>query len=463
MPSSNTAYASPFELLYNTKPQYTHLRTFGCACFPLIPTHDRHKLQPKTKTRVFLGYSDKYKGYKCLEISTNKITISRHLTFDELFFPFSGSAIPTPQPTHTPPPALLIPHSVTQQLPQTKPVLQHVLPQTQITSVMPPVEASPRNPPSLSSTRAPTPDPHLPHQHSMVTRSKTGSIKPTVRLNLFHHTQSSALPPDPSCYTEAVKKIEWRKAMSEEFLALQKQGTWTLVPPPDSGVLGCKWTYRTKIHADGSIAKYKARLVALGNNQEFGTDYTETFSPVAKLPTIRILLAIAIQHDWPVQQLDVANAFLHGHLQETVHMKQPRGFEDPIHPNYVCRLHKSLYGLKQAPRQWYNTFTEQLLLLGFINSKSDPSLFIFKNNNAQIFLLIYVDDILITGSNQSLIHEFINQLGSKFTLKHLGEVNNFLGIQITRNAQQFFLSHHSYATSILQQAQLQQCNPIANP
>ncbi|PKU62915.1 Retrovirus-related Pol polyprotein from transposon TNT 1-94 [Dendrobium catenatum] len=251
--------------------------------------------------------------------------------------------------------------------------------------------------------------------------------------------------------------------MADEILALHQQGTWSLVPPSASNVLGCKWTYRLKLHPNGSIAKHKARLVELGKNQEYGLNYTETFSSFAKLPTILILLTLAYSRDWQVHQLDVANAFLHGNLSETVFMHQPKGFEDPTHPNYVCRLYKVLYRLKQVPRQWYNTFTEYLLSLGFKNSVSDPSLFLFDKNNIQLFLLIYVDDILFTGNNTNHLTKILEQLNQRFAMKNLGQAHNFLRLKIDRYSDHMFLSQAQYATSLLELAQLSRCNPIHNP
>ncbi|XP_020706002.1 uncharacterized protein LOC110116666 [Dendrobium catenatum] len=157
----------------------------------------------------------------------------------------------------------------------------------------------------------------------MITRQKTGSLRPKQVFNLLHTNTDEAEinNSDPTCYTEAVKHSHWRKAMAEEFLALQKQGTWHLVPhPANVPVLGCKWTYKTKRHSNGSVARFKARLVAQGNNQEYGINYQDTFSPVAKFPTIRALITIALSKQWPIHQLDVVNAFLHGNLEEEVYM-----------------------------------------------------------------------------------------------------------------------------------------------
>ncbi|XP_020701862.1 uncharacterized protein LOC110113563 [Dendrobium catenatum] len=295
----------------------------------------------------------------------------------------------------------------------------------------------------------------------MITRTKTGLLKPTYRLNLLHNKISQQ---DPTSYTEANKLLEWRNAMAVEFLALQKQDTWQLVPAPSSKqILGCKWTFRKKLHADGTVARFKARLVAQGNQQEYGLDYVETFSPVAKLPTIRVLFTIALHHAWKIHQLDVENAFLHGDIQETVYMKQPNRFEDPVYPNHICLLRKALYGLKQAPRKCYTTLCNHLLRLGFSPSKADPYILTFHQGNTKMFLLVYVDDILITGNDEDAISMFLHQLNQTFALKNLGPANHFLGIRIQYKQDNYFMSQESYAISIIQQANLINCNSAANP
>lgn len=145
--------------------------------------------------------------------------------------------------------------------------------------------------------------------------------------------------------------------MVDEYQALIANNTWRLVPRP-SGVnivLG-KWIFKHKYHSDGTLARHKARWVVCGFNQQYGIDYDETFSPAVKPATIRTVLSIASSRNCPIYQLDVKNAFLHGHLNEMVYCQQPPGFVDPSTPDYVCLLQKSLYGLKQAPRAWYQRF-----------------------------------------------------------------------------------------------------------
>lgn len=142
--------------------------------------------------------------------------------------------------------------------------------------------------------------------------------------------------------------------------------TWSLVPfPTNVNLVGCKWIFRIKRRSDGSIERHKARLVAQGFSQEAGIDYFDTFSPVIKPTTIRLVLSIAFSNGWCIRQLDINNAFLNGDLAETVYMKQPHGFEDSSHPSHVCRLHKALYGLKQAPRAWFNKLKHYLVTHGF--------------------------------------------------------------------------------------------------
>jgi hypothetical protein len=175
-----------------------------------------------------------------------------------------------------------------------------------------------------------------------------------------------------------------------------------------------------KLHADGTLDRYKARWVLQGFTQHPGVDYNETFSPVVKPVTVRKVLATTVSRTWLIQQLNVKNAFLHGTLSETVFCCQPTGFTDPAHPDLVCHLHKSLYGLKQAPRAWYSRFATYLTTLGFIEAKSDTSLFIFCRDLDMIYLLLYVDDIILTTSSTELLRHTIFALQREFVMKDLG-------------------------------------------
>jgi hypothetical protein len=178
----------------------------------------------------------------------------------------------------------------------------------------------------------------------MHTRSKSGIIVPKKHFNLSALVHISSIPTN---YRTALKDPNWLNAMREEFNALMNQNTWTLVPRPAGvNVVAGKWIYRHKYNSDGSLARYKARWVVRGFTQQHGVDYEETFSPVIKPATIRVVLSLAASRDWPIQQLDVKNAFLHGDLLEKVYAQQPAGFVSPSHPDYVCLLNKSLYGLK---------------------------------------------------------------------------------------------------------------------
>jgi len=196
---------------------------------------------------------------------------------------------------------------------------------------------------------------------------------------------------------------DWLIAMRQEYDALLKNKTWDLVSlPPNMQAIGCKWVFRVKENVDGSIKRFKAQLVAKGFHQVHDFDFHEIFSPVIKPITIRIIPTLALFHGWKLFQLDVNNAFLNGSLEETVFMTQPPSFE-VADKSLVCKLNKAIYGLKQAPRQWFDRLKSTLLQFGFIGSKSDSSLFIFHQQMHVVYLLVYVDDIILTGSSPSLI------------------------------------------------------------
>ncbi|GJV27074.1 ribonuclease H-like domain-containing protein [Tanacetum coccineum] len=252
--------------------------------------------------------------------------------------------------------------------------------------------------------------------------------------------------------------------MQDEFNALIKNGTWVLVPrPPNVNVVRSMWLFKHKFNADGTLSRYKARLVANGKSQQPGVDCDETFSPVVKPATIRTVLSLAVSHQWPIHQLDVKNAFLHGHLTETVYMHQPPGFTDPIHPDYVCHLQRSLYGLKQAPRAWFQRFASYAVRVGFQHSKTDSSLFIFRRGVDTAYLLLYVDDIILTASSSAFLQRIISSLHGEFAMTDLGPLNYFLGIAATRTSDGIFLSQTKYAIEILERAHMLNCNPCRTP
>jgi histone deacetylase 1/2 len=219
--------------------------------------------------------------------------------------------------------------------------------------------------------------------------------------------------------------------MSDEFNALIRNGTWQLIPASSNqNVVGCKWIFRTKRHSNGSIDKYKACLVAKGFHQRPDVDYYDTFSPVIKPTIIRLVLNITISSEWTLRQFDVNNAFLQGTLTEQVYMYQPPGFIDKDFPSHVCKLQKAIYGLKEAPRAWFHELKTFLLQSGFQNSHADTSLFVLHLGKHLVYLLVYVDDLIIIGDDVHLVNRFINLLAHRFSLKDLGQLSYFFGIEI---------------------------------
>ena len=288
----------------------------------------------------------------------------------------------------------------------------------------------------------------------MVTRNKDGTRRPKVYI----------ASKEPTSVAAALQDLNWKQAMEDEYLALMRNGTWSLVDLPlGRKAIGCKWVYKVKENPDGTVNKYKARLVAKGFHQVAGFDFSETFSSVIKPTTIRVVLTIALSRSWTIRQLDVNNAFLNGNLMEEVYMEQPSGFQDPSNPQKVCRLHKSLYGLKQAPRAWFEKLYDALISFGFVSTKSDQSLFVRITPQSTLFVLVYVDDILLTGNDVRAIQGLITQLNGMFSLKDLGEIDYFLGIQVKHTESGLHLSQTKYITDLLARAKMQFAKPVSAP
>lgn len=233
-----------------------------------------------------------------------------------------------------------------------------------------------------------------------------------------------------------------------------------------------KVDFKTKFKPDGTIDKHKARLVILGCHQNPGVDYFETFAPVAKLTTVRTILAVAAIQNWFTHQMDVSNAFLHGDLTETVYMKMPASYTnigsrislnmELVSPSssLVCKLRKSLYGLRQAPRLWFSKLSTTLLAMGYTQSKADYSLFSKHTSSSITLILMYVDDLLLCGSSLKLIHELKLLLAQNFYMKDLGQLRYFLGLEIYSSADGIFVSQRKYTVDILKEHKLLNAKPL---
>ncbi|CAM8979321.1 unnamed protein product [Rhodiola kirilowii] len=253
--------------------------------------------------------------------------------------------------------------------------------------------------------------------------------------------------------------------MQAELQALHNNNTWEITDLPfGKNPVGSKWIYRIKRHSDGTIQRYKARLVARGFTQLEGLDYHETFAPVVKMNIVRTYLAVAISKGWPLFQLDVDNAFLHGDLDEEVYMSLPPGFfKAEKAQGKVCRLLKSLYGLKQAPRQWFSKFSDSMLSFGFTQSSNDYSLFTYNKDGVFLALLVYVDDVILTGTSSTLIQTVKTFIHDLFRIKDLGQLRYFLGFEVARSSVGLFLNQRKYALELITEAGLLACNPSAMP
>ncbi|KAK1601131.1 hypothetical protein QYE76_007892 [Lolium multiflorum] len=299
-----------------------------------------------------------------------------------------------------------------------------------------------------SSTATPTAAPG----HAMVTRARDNTRRERMYTDgtVRYDPSRRAFFATPVSHRDALRETAWRAAMAEEVAALHHTRTWVLVPrPPGVNVVGCKWIFKTKHRPDGSIDKHKARLVARGFTQRHGIDYGDTFSPVVKPATVRLVLSLAVSRGWSLRQINVSNAFLHGFLSEDVYMQQPPGFEDDRYPSHVCKLQRALYGLKQSPRAWYARLSALLVDLGFVPSKADTSLFTFSRDGVQVYMLVYVDDIVIAGSTPGAVDGLVRALSASFPIKDLGTLEYFLGLEASYNSGGMTITQRKYALDLL--------------
>ena len=469
MPSSVLHDQIPHSLLFPDQPLYfLPPRVFGCTCFVHILTPGQDKLSAKAMKCLFLGYSRLQKGYRCYSLETHRYFISADVTFfeDSPFFSTTSESLPVsevlPIPIVSPPDAM----------PPRPLQVYHRRPR--VVAPLPFPEAPADSLPIPSASPAPAlPSPNdLPIAVRKGTRS-TRNPHPIYNFLSYHRLSSpysafvSAISSVslPKSTHEALSHPGWRQAMVDEMAALHSNGTWDLVVlPSGKSTVGCRWVYAVKVGPDGQVDRLKARLVAKGYTQVYGSDYGDTFSPVAKIASVRLLLSMAAMCSWPLYQLDIKNAFLHGDLAEEVYMEQPPGFVAQGESGLVCRLRRSLYGLKQSPRAWFGRFSSVVQEFGMLRSTADHSVFYHHNSLGQcIYLVVYVDDIVITGSDQDGIQKLKQHLFTHFQTKDLGKLKYFLGIEIAQSSSGVVLSQRKYALDILEETGMLDCKPVDTP
>ncbi|GKC10875.1 zinc finger, CCHC-type containing protein [Tanacetum coccineum] len=273
---------------------------------------------------------------------------------------------------------------------------------------------------------------------------------------------------DPTTYNEAMQSRDaafWKEAIDDEIGSIMENNTWVLSDlPPGCKPLCCKWIFKRKMKVDGTIDKFKARLVIQGFRQKEGIDYFDTYALVASITTIRLLLALAAIHNLMIHQMDVKIAFLNGDLEEEVYMKQPKGFVTLGNEHKVCKLVKSLYRLKQAPKQWHQKFDEVVLSSGLLLNQSDKCVYSkFDDSGKGVIICLYVDDMLIFGIDQNQVDKTKKFLSSKFSMKDMGEVDVILGIKIKCENKGIVITQSHYIEKILKKFNREDCSLVSTP
>lgn len=444
-PTVAVKHMTPEEAWSDRKPTVDHFKVFGCIAYSHVPDENRRKLDDKGVKCIFLGVSEESKAYRLFNPITKKIIISRDVVFDEEnSWDWNDTGKQQVQVNLDEGRVENSAQEIETPIESTSPVAAES-----------PIEVraqSPHSPRAQRERRRPV----------WMTDYESGSEltddEAIAHLALFSDC-------DPITYEEAAKETKWREAMNAEMNSIEKNDTWELAElPKGQKSIGVKWVYKTKLRQDGGVDKYKARLVAKGYKQKFGVDYQEVFAPVAKLDTVRLVLCLAAQNSWPVYQLDVKSAFLHGELAEEVYIDQPPGYVKEGHETQVYRLKKALYGLKQAPRAWYSRIDAYFTKEGFLKCPYEHTLYTKLGGDGRMLIVcLYVDDLIYTGNDSLMFDIFKKSMMEEFEMTDLGLMHYFLGIEVVQSPSGIFISQKKYVLEILERFKMKDCNSVCTP
>ena len=449
----------------------TQLRTFGCQAYMTV-TRKESKLEDRATKGIMMGYSRNTPGYKIWNLESNRMELSRDVTFDETILPgisLEDTQDPTSSLENLDPPMASLSPSFTNN--SSHPEIETFELPTQSeesASLEQPAESS--DPSTLDGQQAVDEDQNpAPRRSSRIGTNPSGiwspgwNTGPSINLVAEATKDDTPIPQtfnDAICSPEAGK---WIDAMNEEMKCICNAQTWDLVElPSGSPAIGCKWVYSIKSNSHGYPIRYKARLVAKGYAQQAGIDYGETFAPVVTLTSIRMVLSLSVHLDLQVHQMDVKSAFLNGKLDEVVYMEQPPGYIET--PGRVCKLQKALYGLKQAPRAWNQEIHQTFSDMGFKRSQGDPS-FYFKHSSDAITLVpLFVDDLLIASNSIKEIEDTKSTLSARYSMKDMGPVSMILGMEIERQSSGGLVVHQSkFTKDLLREFKMDQSKATKSP
>jgi hypothetical protein len=422
---------TPEEMFIGKKPEVSHLKIFGCPMFIHIPKEKRNKLDPSGKKGIFVGYCEVSKAFRIYIPGQHHIEINSDVTFDE---DATLKKYKLCQLEEVYEEELVIPNPAMREVPRAVEPVREVInsPDEELLEDHDIVEVE--EPPQMMILHKIKPvwarELIQDGEKYDVPQGTTRQVKRPNSFSIYTTLMCDLLEEEPPCFEEAIQRKEWADAMKEEYQSIMKNEVWEIVPRlKNKDVVSSRWLFKIKHAADGSIEKYKERFVARGFSQKEGIDYEETFALVARYTSIRTIIALAAKMKWKLHQMDVKTAFLNDVIEEEVCIEQPQGFEVEDMKSHVCKLKKALYGLKQAPRAWYGRIDSFLTSLGFTKSKEDSNLYFKIMNNEPVILLLYVDDLFLTGE-EKLITECKKRLASEFEMKYLGLMNYFLGIEV---------------------------------
>eukprot|EP00794_Sanderia_malayensis_P002050 gene2050-biopygen1853 len=450
-PTSHIKNATPFERYHSRKPDVSALKVFGCIAYVHVPKEKRKKLDKKSTKCIFIGYPEDRKAYKFYNPATKKMSISRDALFLEKTF-HEGWSEDVAKVQNK------------RLLDEESEVISDVYlndeeleADNQDVQDEHPTEAEDVN--NQPEDEHPMEAEVVRNQPEVIPRRSTRRVAEPNRLGIIAGNwweEAECEFASYSCVDDVMgmpKTIEealdsphrsdWKEALDSEYKSLVDHQTWNLVEPPKGqNIVDSKWVFKVKYNAEGSVERFKTRLVAKGFTQKAGIDYEETFSPVVRYTSIRTLLAVVNQLDLDLHQMDVSTAFLNGTLSEDIYMSQPEGYIQEGNESLVCKLNKSIYGLKQASRCWYDTLDQYLKKSGYKQCKADSCIYLKRVGTQYTYIAVYVDDLLIASNDNNMLNKEKKSLQSRFNTKDLGEAHYCLGIQIQRDREKKKLLLH---------------------